>query len=205
MAFISLETLLKEYKPAYPENGTWNDTIKGILDSPYDNEIVTLLMEDLQMSEYFREPIALTPDEDVDEYGSFVCNGTHRVVAHILSGSKTVFVQYGFPDIDEEESIETTEILIGFSKKDLEERYSHDDALFELFDIIFTISRSLKISDTLWIESNFMSENSDSFYISYPRLSPEVTFDVIRKIYDTLAKETDLSFSISSKNEVLDF
>jgi hypothetical protein len=161
-----LTDLLMTYKPIYPKSAVWTDTFALFEADPNEMQVVNDLVDELSRNDYFREPIILsddTDDPDIEEderTGPIVGNGTHRVYASYLVGKETVYVQHGWTvheEISDEEEYPMTGTIITLTGEG--EPFTDDD-----FDNIITSVRSIRVSETEWLESDMffgLTQTSD--------------------------------------------
>lgn len=167
---MHIDEIMKNYKPVYPHSGLWEDTFKMIDEDPIDSQIAQELLAELEKNGEFREPIVLTTYEGYleaaaeykhlegdspDPYVPHVNNGTHRVYAHYLSAKhKEVKVQHGWnPAVDEDYPLLASKIDFPAGLG--------EEAIYELWDRF----RSFKLNDDIWMESELVSGNNNSFHI----------------------------------------
>lgn len=166
---MHIDEIMKNYKPLYPDSGLWEETFQMIEEDPVDSQLVQELLDDLERTGEFREPITLTTYEGYleaaveykhlegdspDPYVPHVNNGTHRVYAHYLSQHKEVKVSFGWkPVTDENYPFLASRIAFPPSLG--------EEALYELWDRL----RSFKLTDDIWVESELVSVNNNHFHI----------------------------------------
>lgn len=167
---MHVDEIMQNYKPVFPDSGLWEDAFQMMKDDPVDFKVVQDLLEDLENSGEFREPIVLRTYENYleanaeykhlegdspDPYVPLVNNGTHRVYAHFLSTKhKDVKVQFGWtPEVDEDYPFLASRVAF---PADLGE-----ESIYELFDRF----RSFKLTEDIWMESEIVSTNYNNFHI----------------------------------------
>ena len=186
---MSVEELCATYAPLYPEGRNWDITTSYLLNTKPDNDIVLNLMKDIQAGLPYREHITVGESAAED---LVVLNGTHRVVAARLM--KLEFVPVSFYDEDSEDhentedktdcSTQTINVGVYFSPEILK-RIDSDNLSSVLFDYL----RSFKLTDEVWVTSDFSTGwglESHFFYDLYP-LDETLITKLTNKIYSILA------------------
>lgn len=197
---------MNEYAPVYPEPFTWETTFAYLLQSEPDKNVVEQLVEELKNSseKTFREPIHLyeevITDEDIgdlekhenlltrkeDAQGNIqtvkkvVGDGTHRVCAAYLADVREMLVSDGELDYDESPYVVYTTITF----TNIKEPLSDDE-----FDEIFHHTRSIRISDTLWMTQGIGSYADKSMSIYWENYDESLVLDDFSALlHETVSK-----------------
>lgn len=182
---MPLDALISNYSPVYPDESTWDDTVKYLLGNPADLRILNELMRQHRQSGGFREPVLLEVSEDMLDESLQVLNGTHRVVASILLEASHILVHHDSSspyDPDEAWSHATT--IITFKElKDGED------------DILFDILRSFALDDDTWVTASAMSGTKEYLHIWWDN-EPTAAFETRYHEINTHLLETITSNNI---------
>lgn len=158
MITMHITSLMKDYHPVYPANGTWEDTLQILLNDPVEKAILDELLNDLSVYGEFRTPILLSKPEDEEGDKLYVRDGTHRAMAHYLHPTqKTASVQVGYVESGGDDDFYPVLVTR------LTYPQSIDDATSEL---LFDNLRSFKLNEEIWITSDIISTTGNSA-ISY--------------------------------------
>lgn len=194
---MKLETLLKTYKPLYPEEHTWEATLAYMQQNPHENIILQQLVHILQTEGQLRQPITLgTADFLNEENQPAVTDGTHRVCAHIIVGKKTINVQH-YQEPTPEETNQPWHVTI--TKIELEEYLTEEQE-----DFLYTRLRSIKINKNLWITSSITSQNLKTAEITWDQPLTTTEKQLATKTIKTLLKETTIQATVKTYNEIWD-
>lgn len=146
---MSVKDIMTQYKPRYPDSHQWEDTIECVSSTREEKMIILELWRQHIAAGGFREPILLGRDDETGDW--FVNDGTHRLVTAFLLGVDTVKVQHE-SDSDSEDS------ECGW----LETTISHRaDSVSDDTDI-FSVIRSLPLSDSDWVTTSFALHDEGS-------------------------------------------
>jgi len=190
----NLSEIMTNYRPVYPSPYTWESTIAYMLKEDTERIVVEQLVEELKNSEQgtFREPVRLdkqeiSPDEikeddyytdilnngyirtenDGKTYSYTIGDGTHRIVAAYLYGAEEILTTNNSLSEDMSYFIVTS---VKFAEKELND---------EEQDLLVSCSRSLKISEKLWITSSLSTQDIRSTFIYWDIYSPEIDLNLI--------------------------
>ena len=157
-------------------------TDKEILDH------VQRLIDDKGNSPYFQEPVTLIEaetDEDGEFHPAYVANGMHRILATHLIGQDDIAVEYGYGNIDEDET--DLCIVAYFAQDDVADNdalYTAEDALWERLSFRHTGTQVQPwVEPTLGTHSN----NISRIYLHCP--NPKAV--VLEELYNQLTTITD--------------
>ena len=161
---VSLAFLKEQARPVYPAPKNWDATIDFMLNDKVEAERINHLLEVLNQGGSFREPIYVGRDlEDEDDAGYHVYNGTHRMVAHILNNSGFIEVVYEQEDEEEDTvapSASSNEYAPGKYRALSTTIEIEGDIDEEAYDNFFSVLRSFRLSNDVWITSDMMSSTS---------------------------------------------
>jgi len=163
---VPLDAVMRYWVPAYPNGGTWEDTIRVLAKCPGERIIVDTLRAELRESGRFERPIRLyhqpyeVDDGEVYEESWFVGNGTHRVVAAHLEGAETILATRE-DETDETDFIDVT-LSLDISGSDPTCSPEESDQL----DFVSDYLHSFRLDDETWVESPIAS-GSDTVSIGY--------------------------------------
>lgn len=197
---IPLSEIVENYAPVYPAGGTWQDTVDLMKNDETEWEVVTHLMNYLKTNPHFREPIALQSkelleedrlyDEEegiVDENHDYntpnVLNGTHRMVASILSGAETVLAEMIYP-----ETPPNVSSLVAVTKVYIEEPALNEE---EIADFFFDHARSFPVNENVWVTSSTAYGRSgyyETYWENHPdELNDEILDEINQAFIDRIA------------------
>lgn len=175
---IALDELLELTSPVYPQPYNWDNTVAYMKSEPLDWQIVEELVRVLDSGDKFREPVYVGYDTAWEDNEYYVPNkphvgdGTHRVVAHIIYGSKMVDVE--FEDLEDFDRDGEAEDTVELENEDPETyRFLTTTIIFpeplgesiEEEDLMFSTVRSFKVNDKLWLVSDMMSGTRDTEFV----------------------------------------
>jgi hypothetical protein len=160
-----LSVLLETYNPVYPNGGSWEDTKNLLLSDKIEANIVHTLAEELTRDKQFKEPIrigmgygSLNPNnpnaEEEDDWLEvpYVLNGTHRVVAHMITGIQEVKV---LNDADIEDEDTESESYYPWLETEIQLAEDHHFVIDD--DLVFGALRSFRLNPTTWVEADLIS------------------------------------------------
>lgn len=195
-----LSELKAKYAPIYPDDHTWEATVKFIMGDPIESETVNELVKDLKAGIPIRKPVTLgeATINKIDDVPTVV-DGTHRVVAHIVAEVDEVPVEFYIESDDEEEpepepvQLDPTEFL--------ETKVVFSEPLDEYeTDMIFSILRSMKISDEIWLTSSVGSGRNQEFTTIWDLYDDEYEFTAeFMETVTSAARERLNRFGFDSK------
>lgn len=177
--FMRVEDVITQYNPLYPEPYSWGNTVEYLMNTPHEAQVVNRLMEILYTYGSFREPVTLGTGAEA----KFVYDGTHRIVASIVSGAEHVRVQDEFPPYDPESY--DFEVFTTIT------RHDDDPGDETLLDCASNELRSLEISDSLWITSDYASSCDGSIDLGwdFDERPDDRTLDAVSKIVSNVLGE----------------
>ena len=196
---MSMDELTSLYLPVYPDEATWDATQNFMLSDPTENAIVEALIEDYLRDGSFREPISIQDDDPDDPEiihlargtRGYVINGTHRVCALLRIGAETATVHHPiWAEWDIDEPYTMLESIIEF-----------DSAIEENeIDNIFSVTRSVRISDEQWLTSSIGSGANRKVVISWDvEEGSDVDISLIeRELHVRLAKISRKSYTLTT-------
>lgn len=158
MSFLKpLSEITSTYKPLYPENATWSDTVNYLTALEPDASIILTLREYLKTHKHFRSPISLGTGVDdkegenkLEEFPAVV-DGTHRMVASILEDVEDVLVRNANDDkgnLEEEFYVSVKVVLKEETLPDDEDE--RENVNWKIFDYL----RSFELTDDIWAVSD---------------------------------------------------
>jgi len=164
---VKLDFLIEQTSPLYPEPKTWDTTVAFMQEDEVEAETLSELATVLVRDGDFREPVYVGRDLDRDDgdTGYYVYNGTHRMVAHIINGTEFIDVIYESEDESDETSVDDDYV----DPNEYEPgKYRVPCTMVEFvgtvdddeYDKLFSVLRSFKISDDVWVTSDMMSSTS---------------------------------------------
>lgn len=172
---MQLSELCNKYVPIYPDTHNWEDTVAYMLADPIEAHTVQELIKVLESGGKMRKPVMLGEATINDKEGvPTVTDGTHRVVAHILSGVEDVFTE-DYVEVDESDEVQ----LVEGRNYDLflETTVTFSESLSEEeLDVGFSLLRSVQISDDLWLTSGLGASRNMLFDITWDIYSDEQEF-----------------------------
>jgi hypothetical protein len=165
---LTIKEITDKYSNVYGFD-SWEDVMEFILANPIDKEIIDNLLDYLNDHEHFREPIWLYSLTENQETEHTVSDGTHRLCAHIINGSKDAYVHYELDNADEdEEKLQTyfNESSENSVKEEEEEVYLTTRLELNrveptLLEEIWVTIRSIKVDEELWLTSSGAVQNID--------------------------------------------
>lgn len=174
MKIVNVQDLITEVSPIYPEGRDWKITTEYMMNTPSEKKTVEDLIQQLNAHGKFREPVYIGTAETEDgvEY-SAILNGTHRIVAAIMSNLEKIDVTTE-RDSDEEYDEDKEEPTIIHCKFHLI-RYEDKNKNDEIFDALFDNLRSFKLNDKIWVTTDIAtgSEKGINFYYEGAEFSEE--------------------------------
>lgn len=178
---ITVDELCSTYAPLYPEGGNWDETIKYMLNSKADRDIILELMKVIYSGGSFREHV--TVGSSADEQ-LVVLDGTHRVVASILL--KVSFIEICFYDPDIEENLvvpekQVVEVRLQFIPSVLELAPQDDFSMF-----VFDHFRSIKVTEKVWLNSDVSTGSGTKINFYY-------AVDILDDVFLTIFSDTLIS------------
>lgn len=167
---------------------------------PIESETVNELVKDLKAGVPLRRPVTLgeATIHDIDDVPTVV-DGTHRVVAHIVAEVDEVPVEF-YVERDEEESEPETVQLD--PTEFLETKVVFSEPLDEYeTDMIFSILRSMKISEEVWLTSSVGSGRNQEFTTIWDLYDDEYEFTTeFMETVNAAARERLNRFGFVSKD-----
>lgn len=173
---MKVSDLIKKYDHVYydlADTHDWRGLRDSMLDDPSHSSTIYDLVNDLENGGVFRNPVIITSDDD----GSFVNDGTHRVIASMLAGVEDILVHDGYVD-DNDGMIPVTKIY-------------GSGAWDEDFEIISDTFRSIRVNDNIWLTSSFDAMTADAYIVHWDAVDYDVydqgeIDDVINAILDEI-------------------
>lgn len=167
--------IIRDYRPVYPKNGTWEDTAAMLYAEQPEH------MEELKASlerKGWRDPIRLSSQEDMDsdDGEAYVLDGTHRVSLAMREGviSLPVVTSDELPSGDYVPE-PYTELTIEY----LSGPKITDDQDFELMDLF----GSLELNEDIWLNSDLCSSHrSERWSYYYDELQDETHHARLKRV-----------------------
>jgi hypothetical protein len=165
---LSIKEITDKYSNVYGFD-TWEDVMEFILSNPVDKEIVDNLLDYLNDNDYFREPIWLYSLTENQETEHTITDGTHRLCAYIINGSKNAYVHYELDNADEDEE----NLHAYFDESNNDDDVDEENEVYlttrleviglepDLLEEIWVTIRSIKVDEELWLTSSGAVQNTD--------------------------------------------
>lgn len=169
-----LSELKAKYAPIYPDDHTWEATVKYIMMDPIESDTVKELVKDLKAGIPLRKPVTLgeATIHNIDDVPTVV-DGTHRVVAHIIAEVDEVPVEF-YVENDDESEAETAQVN---PTECLETKVVFSEPLDDYgIDMVFSVLRSMKISEEIWLTSSVGSGRNQEFTTIWDLYDDEYEF-----------------------------
>lgn len=200
---MSVKDIMARYKPRYPNSHLWEDTIECVSSTHEDKMIILELWRQHIAAGDFREPILLGKDDETDEM--FVNDGTHRLITAFLLGVDRIRVQH-------KDDAEDYPDDCGWLETKISHRTDHDADISDDTDI-FSVIRSLPLSDSEWVTTSFAVHDEspvDGSRCGYttiywdtddPSLCHQISIQVEQRIKDSIPRLEILSLSTGYAEE----
>jgi len=167
--------IIRDYKPVYPDGGTWDDAAALLYAEQPEH------MAELKASldrKGWRDPIRLSSQEDMDsdDGEAYVLDGTHRVSLAMREGviSLPVVTSDELPEWDTEPE-PFTEFTIEF----LSGPEITDDQDYELMELFI----SLELNEDIWLNSDISSSHrSERWSYYYDALQDETHHNQLKRV-----------------------
>lgn len=172
---MNTQKILNTYHPVYGGE-SWEEVHNYLMSDPIDKAIIEELVKVLQTEGEYRDPILLHDHKDSEDL-PWVLDGTHRIVAAMITKTQNLKIAYFTDRTPEEYPLKTLVTRLSPAPVNDEDQDNIQDSL-----------RSLKIDSDNWITStgSIITNNTmEIFWDNYaPELLSQITNNVISVIHE---------------------